>query len=443
MIRRRLRTDDKTWLGVVVLAVIVCAVVAIDTNWLNSRFQPGGKIVRAQFRDTGQLKKGDPVRIHGVQVGRVQGISLDHGARSATVDMLLEDDARPVYADARAEVRWRTVLGGNFAIELQRGTPSVGPLGSRPIPARHTTSQVEIEDLIAFDQAGSKQGLRLMLRELPQVFRDPAVPATTLRTLGDSAPALSTAISASRGLGEAEIPGLVRTTARTVRALDTPTGSMRNVVAGAAVTMRTMARRQADLRATLTRGAGVQPAVQTTLAQLRRTLDLAQPLIARLQRPAADVGPTLSRLQPTLVAADRLLRDARPVLTRLRPAVASLARAAGDGRPLLAALQPGMRRLGDTVLPDLAERDPVTKIRTYEMIGPVVASLDSSAATFDGDSHLFRFPAAAGQRTLSDELPCSSYFGDPESASYLRCDSLNKALQTVLSWPPPPRGRRR
>ena len=39
----------------------------------------GGKVVKAYFAESGGLKKGNEVRVAGVKVGKVTGVSLDHG----------------------------------------------------------------------------------------------------------------------------------------------------------------------------------------------------------------------------------------------------------------------------------------------------------------------------------------------------------------------------
>jgi phospholipid/cholesterol/gamma-HCH transport system substrate-binding protein len=434
--------DDKTGLGVVALAVVVLGVVAINTGWLNAQFQPGGKVVRAQFASTGQLKKNDPVRIDGVEVGRVQELQLDPGGRTATVDMLLQDEARPVYRDARASIRFRTALGGNFAIDLKRGTRSAGELGGRAIPMSHTTNQVEVEDVIAFDQGASKQGFRTLLSEVPHVLATPRQPAGLAVALRDAAPNVTNAISAIRGQDEADLRPLIESTARTVKALDTPTDEIRNVVQGAAATVATTAAREQDLRSTLDEGAAVQPAVQSTLVHLRHTLDIADPVVHRLRAPARQIAPTLTQLRPTIDRADALLRAARPLLNRLDPAVRSLASVARRGRPLLERLEPGIGRLVETVLPTLAQKDKVTKQATYEMIGPVIASLDSAASTFDAEGHLFRFPALGGQRALSDDLSCATFLTDPEASAAIQCATLQKALKTYTRMTATP-GRHR
>src|SRR4051794_23999448 len=76
--------------------------------------------VRAVFPSTQQLRGGDEVRIDGVKVGLVRSMTLARGGRTTTVTMDVDNSSGPLYGDARAILRWRTVLGGAFYVTLER-----------------------------------------------------------------------------------------------------------------------------------------------------------------------------------------------------------------------------------------------------------------------------------------------------------------------------------
>jgi virulence factor Mce-like protein len=441
-LRTALRSEDKTVLGVIVVIALVAVVVSINTGFLSSQLQPGGETIRATFRDTAGLKKGDKVRIKGVDVGKVTGISLDQGGRTATVKLLVQKDGQPVHADARAFIRWRTLLGGSYAVDLDAGTAGTRELGGSAIPVTHTQNQVESDDAISFLRDPAKRGLRATLATLPSALADRETPAKALSTAADVSPDLATAVSALRGRNEAELRPLISATSRTVAALDSPTDLLRSVVEGAAATTRVTATRARELQQTIQLAASVQPRVRTTLADLNGTLSLADPVLKHLKPGATQLAPTLVTLKPTLNDADALLTEAKPVVRRLRPAVSALASAADKGVPLIHDLAPSVTRAAKTILPDLAVKDPVTKLRTYEIIGPVFASLNGAASTFDAEGHLFRFPAIGGERVLSDTLPCSTNLTDPEATAAIACDSFDDALKSYFTFLTHPVGAR-
>jgi phospholipid/cholesterol/gamma-HCH transport system substrate-binding protein len=440
-LRARLQSDDKTALGVLFVGLLLAAVVATNSGVLNALFAPGGETVRAQFVDTAGLKKGDKVRIKGVDVGTVKGVSLDAGGRTATVKLLVEKDGQPIHVDARAFIRWRTLLGGSYAVELDAGTAQAAKLHG-PIPATRTQIQVETDDAIEFLRDPVTHGLRSTLAAVPDALADKRAPAAALTAAADVTPGLATAVSAVRGRDEAELRPLIRAASATVSALDTRNDALRGLVEGAAATAHVTAVRQDALRRTIDLAGTVQPRVRDTLTALDRTLTAADPVIAHLKQPAAQIAPTLDRLRPTLTDADRLLTEAHPVVRRLRPAVTALAATADKGQPLLHGISPSIKRANETILPDLAYRDPVTKLKTYEIVGPTIASLNGAASTFDAEGHLFRFPALGGERVLSDTLPCSTFLTDPEASASIACDTFDDALESYFGFLAKPIGAR-
>lgn len=442
-LRRRPRLSTRQ-IGLFAMLATALLVAAIDSGFIAGLFGPHGETVRARFADTAQLKNGDPVRVDGVTVGKVSRISLDDGGRSATVEMTVIDDAQPVYRDARAMLRWRTVLGGSFAVDLTRGDPSSGALGDRAIPPSRTESQVEVDDVLSFARRDARTGIRKTLRQVPTALAGADDVAVAARSLVHASPPLASALSAVRGQHEADLTPLIDATAKTTRALDAPTEPVRRLIAGAARTMSTTAVRAPDLQRALDLSGTIQPQVRQTLDAVQHTLDNADPLVEKLGPPAAEIAPTITHVQPLLAGTDRLLRQARPLLADLRPAVSSLARAARAGSPIVRDVAPSARRLAGRILPDLNTPDEVAGLRTYQLIGPVIASLNGAASTFDGDGHLFRFPALGGEHVLSDDLPCTTYFTDPESSALIKCQSLNDVLSTYLNYRPgaPPSGGR-
>ncbi|MCW3014765.1 MAG: hypothetical protein JWO02_1857 [Solirubrobacterales bacterium] len=424
--------------ALVVLAAIVLMLLSFTGLLRGVLFGGDGETqtVRATFANAQQLHPGDLVRVGGVDAGKVDRIDLAAGGRSATVTMKVKTSVGSIYKDARADARWRLLLGANFYVGMDPGTPRAGELGDRPIPVSRTGGQQELEDITSIDQGPAKQGLRALPHELAKTLRDPEPPAAALRTLADVSPALAKGLGAVRGTDPGDdLPNVLRNAATAVRALDTPTDELRTVVQGAAATLQTTAARQVELRSTIAQAPGVQREANVTLGKLDRTLGLADIVVAKLQRPAPEVGPTLAALQPTVVDADRVARSAVPLLHSLRPAVTSLASAARIGKPLLDELVPSLDRLDDVILPYLAKKDPGTGHSVSEMIGPTLGGLGAGAAgQQDQNGHFIRFPATVGNNPLY--LPCSIYLSNPDKAQLLECQTLQEATKTLLTYNP-------
>jgi phospholipid/cholesterol/gamma-HCH transport system substrate-binding protein len=426
----------------VTLIVAVALLLGDFTGVLRGAFSGGGRTVTAVFANAEQLEPGDLVRVRGTDVGKVTGIRLDPGGRSATVTMDVDSSAGPLYADAGAQLRWRTILGASYAVYVDPGNASAGALGARAIPETRTSNQVEFEDLAALDQGGARTGLQTMPGELAQAFSDPAAPAQALGRLAGISPALATGVGALRGQNpDSDLRQMISATASTVQALDTPTNTLRTLIAAAAATLQSTAASQSDIRAMIADAPGTLASTDETVRQLDTTLALADPVVARLLPAASQVAPTVGALHTTVTRLNRLLGRAVPLLHALRPAVGALAQASRTGLPLLVGMTPTLDRVNSRILPYMAAVDPETKHSATEMIGGTFTALGSGApAQEDANGHFIRFPVTAG--SSSTYLPCQIYYGNPDAKKLAECQSLNQALQTFLNYansqlPPP------
>jgi virulence factor Mce-like protein len=437
----RLR-HDKAMLGFVSLLVGL-GLFAVVFSHLPARLTaPGGATVTARFHDIQTLTKGDPVRVRGVEVGAVKRIELQPGARTADLELTVSDDALPLYADAHASVRWRTLFGAAFYVDLDPGTPGAGRLASNTLTLAQTDTQVVLEDVTSTVRGQARDGLRSMMQEFPRVLADPAAPAQALDALASGSPALRAGYAAVGGEQRGDLGELVVNGARVVQALDTPTDSARAVVEGAATTFAATGRRRADIRRALTIAAGALPRVRDAALRLDATLALADPLVERLDDAAGPLEPAARRLTGTLELADDLLVDVEPLMANLRPAVESLASTARAGAPVIAGLRPSLARTGRRILPALAKRSAESDRPVYQLIGPAFAGMTGTFAGFDGFNNFIRFTANFSETSINTAV-CQTALTDPRPGEVATCQGLVDALGTVLGPGGDPGGARR
>ena len=79
-------------------------------------FTSYGYELKATFSNGVNISKNSPVRIAGVEVGKVIGTERDGNATE--VRFTVDGAGRPIHTDAFAEIRPRIFLEGNFFIEL-------------------------------------------------------------------------------------------------------------------------------------------------------------------------------------------------------------------------------------------------------------------------------------------------------------------------------------
>src|SRR5918992_1451045 len=100
------------------LAIIV---IAVGTYFGFTKANPFASPfeMTAAFDTVNNLKPNSPVRIAGVEVGKVtevEAVSGDSGA--AVVTMEIKDKALPIHTDATMKIRPRIFLEGNFFVDL-------------------------------------------------------------------------------------------------------------------------------------------------------------------------------------------------------------------------------------------------------------------------------------------------------------------------------------
>ena len=130
--------------GLVFLVILVIAVYFGFTKHVP--FKHGFRL-KADFATAVNIYPKSPVRIAGVDVGKVSAISRD--GETGLVSMEIESRGLPIHADATLKVRPRLFLEGNWFVELQPGSPSAKTLSSgATIPVTQTSDPVQLDQVL-------------------------------------------------------------------------------------------------------------------------------------------------------------------------------------------------------------------------------------------------------------------------------------------------------
>ena len=106
--------------GSIVLAA--AAVFVVGTMWLGGRSFGRNSLVPVRFTDIGNLKSSSPVKVSGVQVGKVDRITFER-VGSVLVELALTQEV-PLHTDAAASIEAVGVLG-DVEIVLDPGKDSL------------------------------------------------------------------------------------------------------------------------------------------------------------------------------------------------------------------------------------------------------------------------------------------------------------------------------
>jgi virulence factor Mce-like protein len=303
------------------------------------------------FDEATQLAVQSDVRISGVSVGKVTGISLgSDGLAHAEIE--LDSNYAPIPSDTRAILRQKTLLGETY-VELSPGTQGARPLpegGS--LPAANVAKSVQLDEVFrtfrprtrtAFQQWMQNQAVGLHGRG-----------ADLSAAIGELPPWASSSNRLLRILdtqGQA-VRRLVAGGGEVFRALSEREGQLRGLVQHARTVFDTTARRNRDLAAAFRAFPTFLGQSRVTLDRLRSFAGLADPLVRRLEPSARQLGPTLT-------ATGRLAPELGRFFDGLRGAVHASVPGFGALRSLLSAdLPPVLSRLD----PYLAQLDPILEV---------------------------------------------------------------------------------
>jgi len=110
------------------LVVIVVAAILVYFGFTKHIPFKHGYRLKAEFATAVNIHPKSPVRIAGVDVGKVSAVAR-HG-KSGLVTMEIESKGLPIHSDATLKIRPRIFLEGNWFVEVQPGSPSAKTLSS-------------------------------------------------------------------------------------------------------------------------------------------------------------------------------------------------------------------------------------------------------------------------------------------------------------------------
>jgi phospholipid/cholesterol/gamma-HCH transport system substrate-binding protein len=167
------RSDGMSPFRAGVLALVVLGLLAYfgfsKTNPFANPYE-----FKAVFNDVNNLKPKSPVRIAGVEVGKVTKVeAVEDGEGAAQVTMEVQDKGLPIKEDAELKIRPRIFLEGNFFVDLEPGSPSSPELDKNEvIPVSQTAAPVQFGDLLTALQRDTRTDLQTFLREYSKGLSD-------------------------------------------------------------------------------------------------------------------------------------------------------------------------------------------------------------------------------------------------------------------------------
>jgi phospholipid/cholesterol/gamma-HCH transport system substrate-binding protein len=338
--KRAIRTHATDFAAILVLLVLSIVVAGYILGKERLRFpfiQSSPFTLNAEFQTAQAVTpgQGQTVRVSGVQIGQIGGVTLKNGM--ADVTMQIDDKYKHlVHTDASALLRPKTGLKDMF-IEITPGSKSA-PV-AKPgwtMPVSNTNPDVNTDEILGSLDGDTRQYLALLVNgagqglkgkggtELAQVFarfepthRDlarvnkaVAVRGRDLQTLVDSLRRLNDALATKQG----QLVQLVDSSAKVFHAFASEDTNITRTVRDLP---GTLAQTTATLQKVTTFARILGPA-STNLLPAARAIPAANAALVKLAIPSTPI--VKSQIRPFVIAS-------RPTVRQLKPASINLAKA--------------------------------------------------------------------------------------------------------------------
>lgn len=394
-----------------------------------------GYRIQATFQSSNQLRNGSPVRIAGVDIGKVAKIERGPGT-TANVTLELKEDGKPIHKDATLRIRPRLFLEGGFFVEVRPGTARAPELDDGDtIPLSQTAIPVQFHQILSegFNRP-TRDSLKGVVKELKTALGGGGAEAfgKAQRPLGEATKDMAIINKAARGTEPHDVSDLVKGASRVTAALAEDDAALADLVTNLNRTTGALSAQSGALAATireldgtlreapgaLTAIDGMLPPLETVAAALRPSLRIAPPVLRRTSGTlrqlsaltAKDELPRLvSRLRPTLEVAPGLLRDLIKFFPFLKPVTDCVT-----------------SHVVPTLTSKLDDGRHSTNRPLWKDLGATFTGLASASQNFDANGPWVRYLAALGGNTIS--------FGELGGAERLVSASGSEVLGSNPRW---------
>ena len=389
--------------GIIVVLVVTWFAFSKDIPFTS------GYRVTGTFSSSTQLRVGDPVRVAGVEVGKVKKISPGPGQTQA-VELELARDDIPVHTDATLRIRPRLLLEGSYFVDMSPGSTSAPVLASSGVlPLSQSSTSVKADQIFGAFRRPLRESLRNVLHEF----------AIGLDNGGGKA----------LGDASAQIAPTLKYTAQIAQALQgTEPHDLSRLIAGAAGTTSAFAESRvelADLVTQLNRTTGALASQDDALAEsvrqfngLMKETPRALTSFDNAARPVrdftAEIRPALRAARPVLPRAEDLVHQVKglvrpgelPKLMDLaKPTLRELPTLTDRLQPLFTLVGPVTECVGERAVPVLNAKVPDGKLSTgrpvWQDLVHGFSGLASSTASFDANGSFLRTVGLAEERSVS------------------------------------------
>jgi phospholipid/cholesterol/gamma-HCH transport system substrate-binding protein len=422
--------------GVILVIVVLIASVLAFTKTLP---WADGYEVNAVFTTAQNIRPDSPVRIAGVNVGKVTevrqlnsgddelaaalgedeaqaaAVADSEGQQAAVVTMQIEEAGRPIKEDATFQLRPRLFLEGNLFVDTRPGSPGApeAPDG-HTFPLDQTSVSVQLDQVLTTLQSNVREDLQVFLDEFGAALMDHGG-AEGFQELYRSSPGsyryTAEVNEALLGTEPHDLSGFIRNFDRVANGLSRNEQQLRDLVTN----FRVFAGSFAAESAALERGIRTLPGVLQAAGPAFRNLNASFPPLRAFAREALpgvrSTAPTLDAATPFLHQARRLAskRELRGLAADLRPTIPRLAKLARRTLPFLDQSRALSSCFNEVVIPWSNDQISVTggdyphpaQGPVYKETGYGLVGIGGESRSGDANGQYIRVLGGGGSNTVS------------------------------------------
>jgi phospholipid/cholesterol/gamma-HCH transport system substrate-binding protein len=383
--------------------------------------------IQAVFKNGNLLSTRAPVRIAGVDVGKVVKVERYKDTNLALVTMQIETRGRPIHKDATLKIRPRLFLEGNFYVDMQPGRPDSPQLADEDmIPLAQTATPVQIDQLLDALQADTRSSLQQTLQGFgdalsakPTAAEDSVQDAyvqgltgaqglnKSLVTAPDALRGTAISFDGLQGQSPRTISRLIDSATRTMTALADQQANLTDLVSTFNTTMATTAQRSADISALVDLLGPTAVTARRAFASLARAMPVTERFVTAFTPAWKELPSVVAAGDPWLDQAGPLLSQAElgGLLDALVPTTTSLARLTAAQREFIPVIDRFTRCMNDVFLPtgDVKVSDgPLSAgAESYKEFFYAMVGLAGQGQSFDGNGPMLRLQAAGGDKGVT------------------------------------------
>ncbi len=419
---RRQRTGRRRGTPALVIAAVMIIVPVVIVYYAFTHkipFLTNNYTDYAIVSNSVNVRSGSPVRIAGIDVGTVSGVSA-HGDASE-IAFNLDPQARPIHTDATLVVRDRLFLEGSYYLELEPGSPSapVAPKGFT-IKEDHTSDPVQFFQLLATFDSAARASLQNLLKTTNVAFSPSAGKPESdsgAGALKQAVPELTpdlkdfALVSQSlTGTHADDVETLLSSTATLTGTLANHREQLADMLTKLDVVAGTLSGEDGALSATID---GVDQTLKTApaaLTAINRSLVPADKLAAALT-PALQQSPQLvSALNTQLQAVNNVIKPGQrtQLISSLHTLLVNIPTVLAQTAEFFPATKPAADCLADRVVPLLNETVQDGSLSTgdpvWKDIVHMLPNLSAASGNFDANGPYLRALIGLDNQSLPSSL---------------------------------------